>query len=144
MNGDLNTIIAIFSALMILLGGILILRPKESIVPEPWEMGTQEIEELEEEFETENSEFEAIEAIENSQTISSSESLSEDLISMFDDELSVPEIPSIQEDTMSELMTEESEEIDLEDLNELADDLEEKVSNSEDIDTSFIDDALDG
>ena len=41
-------------------------------------------------------------------------------------------------------MTEESEEIDLEDLNELADDLEEKVSNSEDIDTSFIDDALDG
>ena len=129
---------------MILLGGILILRPKESIVPEPWEMGTQEIEELEEEFETENSEFEAIEAIENSQTISSSESLSEDLISMFDDELSVPEIPSIQEDTMSELMTEESEEIDLEDLNELADDLEEKVSNSDDIDTSFIDDALDG
>jgi hypothetical protein len=144
MNGDLNTIIAIFSALMILLGGILILRPKESIVPEPWEMGTQEIEELEEEFETENSEFEAIEAIENSQTISSSESLSEDLISMFDDELSVPKIPSIQEDTMSELMTEESEEIDLEDLNELADDLEEKVSNSDDIDTSFIDDALDG
>ena len=63
---------------------------------------------------------------------------------MFDDELSVPEIPSIQEDTMSELMTEESEEIDLEDLNELADDLEEKVSNSDDIDTSFIDDALDG
>ena len=107
-------------------------------------MGTQEIEELEEEFETENSEFEAIEAIENPQTISSSESLSEDLISMFDDELSVPEIPSIQEDTMSELMTEESEEIDLEDLNELADDLEEKVSNSDDIDTSFIDDALDG
>ena len=93
---------------------------------------------------SENSEFEAIEAIENSQTISSSESLSEDLISMFDDELSVPEIPSIQEDTMSELMTEESEEIDLEDLNELADDLEEKVSNSDDIDTSFIDDALDG
>ena len=63
---------------------------------------------------------------------------------MFDDELSIPEIPSIQEDTMSELMTEESEEIDLEDLNELADDLEEKVSNSDDIDTSFIDDALDG
>ena len=107
-------------------------------------MGTQEIEELEEEFEIENSEFEAIEAIENSQTIDSSESFSEDLISMFDDELSVPENPSIQEDTVSELMTEESEEIDLEDLNELADDLEEKVSNSEDIYTSFIDDALDG
>ena len=145
MNGDLNTIIAIFSALMILLGGIIILRPKESVVPEPWEMGTQEIEELEEEFEIENSEFEAIEDIEaNSKINDSTESLSEDLISMFDDELSVTENTVIQEDTMSELMVEEAEEIDLEDLNELADDLEEKTSNSDDIDTSFIDDALEG
>ena len=141
MNGDLNTIIAIFSALMILIGGILILRPKESIVPEPWEMGTQEIEELEEEFENENLEFEAFE---DTQITESTDSISEDLISMFDDELSMPASSSVQEDTVSELMSEESEEIDLEDLNELADDLEEKVSNSDDIDTSFIDDVLDG
>ena len=48
VDGDLNTVILMVSALMIILGAALIIRPRERAAPQPWEMGTQEVE-LEEE-----------------------------------------------------------------------------------------------
>ena len=49
VDGDMNTVILMVSALMIILGAALIIRPRERAAPQPWEMGTQEVE-LEEEL----------------------------------------------------------------------------------------------
>jgi len=44
IGGDMNMIIAVISAIMILFGAILIIKPKEQAAPEPWEMGALEVE----------------------------------------------------------------------------------------------------
>ena len=49
VDGDLNTVIIMVSAIMVILGAALIIRPREKTAPQPWEMGTQEVE-MEEEL----------------------------------------------------------------------------------------------
>ena len=49
VDGDLNTVIIMVSAIMVILGAALIIRPREKTAPQPWEMGTQEVE-MEEEM----------------------------------------------------------------------------------------------
>ena len=44
IDGDMNMIIAVVSGIMILVGGALLLKPKEDSVPQPWEMGALEVE----------------------------------------------------------------------------------------------------
>ena len=44
VDGDLNMFIALISAMMVLLGAVLIIRPKDRAAPQPWEMGTLEVE----------------------------------------------------------------------------------------------------
>jgi hypothetical protein len=138
MGGDLNMFIAIISALMILLGAVLIIKPKERSAPEPWELGTLEVE-MEEEMEREASGFDDDEDYASP-------------ISMLDipdptsEEAEFPEDQSSQvpDAVLGDLMGSESEEVGLDDLNEMADELDtDDYEEEDDIDTSFIEDAID-
>ena len=40
----MNMIIAVLSGIMVLIGGALVLKPREQSAPQPWEMGTLEVE----------------------------------------------------------------------------------------------------
>ena len=44
MSGDMNTLIAMVSAVMILIGALMVIRPRQQAAPEPWEMGALEVE----------------------------------------------------------------------------------------------------
>ena len=124
----------------------MIIRPKERAAPKPWEMGTMEVEieeelarearGISEEEEIESSalprtevEFEVESEVESVETKPQLEELEE---AWWDTDSSVGEL----------LLESDTEDIDLESLNTLADDLDED-EGSEDIDTSFIDEALD-
>ena len=142
VGGDLNMFIALISAMMVFLGVIMIIRPKERAAPKPWEMGTMEVE-IEEELAREArgiSEEEEIESsalprteveseVESVETMPQLEELEEE---WWDTDTSVGEL----------LLDSDTEDIDLESLNTLADDLDDQ-EGSDDIDTSFIDEALD-
>ncbi len=146
MEGDLNIFIAFISALMILLGAVLIIKPKERSAPEPWELGTLEVE-MEEELEREASGFDEdedyvspismLDITETSPSESPLPPISEESEFPDDQSLQVPDV------VIGDLMESESEEVDLDDLNEMADELEADDSEEEVIDTSFIDDAID-
>ena len=146
MGGDLNMFIAFISALMILLGAVLIVKPKERSAPEPWELGTHEVE-MEEVMEREAAGLD-----EDEEYISP--------ISMLDipgprtsgaPGSPIPEEPELPEDRSSqvpdavvgELMDSEPEEVELDDLNEMADELDTDDFEEEELDTSFIDDSID-
>ena len=141
VDGDLNTVIMMISAIMVILGAALIIRPREKTAPQPWEMGTQEVE-LEEEMTRE-----AMGISEEDEIASSSllrpqegdeypeEDMSENLIEEAPEEWQVPDV------SVEDLLDSEIEEISLEGLNDLADGLVEE--ESEDIDVSFLDDVLD-
>ena len=142
VDGDLNTFILMVSALMIILGAALIIRPRERAAPQPWEMGTQEVE-LEEELTREALGISEEEEIASSSILSQTDRISEDQF----EELEEPareEIPldeSWEPDTsVGEILSSKTEEIGLDGLNDLADELEEE---DVDIDVSFLDDALD-
>ena len=140
MDGDLNTFILMVSALMIILGAALIIRPRERAAPQLWEMGTQEVE-LEEELTREALGISEEEEIASSSILSQtdSEDQTEDV-----EETTMEEIPldeSWEPDaSVGEILSAQTEEIGLEGLNDLADELEEE---GDDIDVSFLDDALD-
>ena len=146
MEGDLNMFIAFISALMIILGAMLIIKPKARSAPEPWELGTLEVE-MEEEMEREAA------GLGEEEEYTSP-------ISMLDvpepgpsgaPESPISEEPELPEDQSSqvpdavagELMDSEPEEVELDDLNEMADELDTDDSEEEELDTSFIDDAID-
>ena len=130
------------SALMIILGVALIIRPRERAAPQPWEMGTQEVE-LEEELTREALGISEEEEIASSSILSQTDSISEDQIEDVEDN-TMEELPldeSWEPDaSVGELLSTQTEEIGLEGLNDLADELEEE---DDDIDVSFLDDALD-
>ena len=142
VDGDLNTVILMVSALMIILGAALIIRPRERVAPQPWEMGTQEVE-LEEELTREALGISEEEEIASSSILSQTDSISEDQTEDVE-ETTIEEIPldeSWEPDaSVGELLSTQTEEIGLEGLNDLADELEEE---DDDIDVSFLDDALD-
>ena len=140
----MNMIIALVSAIMILFGGVLVLKPKGRSAPQPWEMGTLEVE-LEEQMYDEDfgmdDEFSEDDFIpDNLENVSFEEPVNIDSLSP----------TQLDNEVMDELLVEE-EEIDLDDLSNLADDFDlddlddmaEELANIEDdIDTSFIDDIL--
>ena len=129
------------SAIMVILGAALIIRPREKTAPQPWEMGTQEVE-LEEEMTREAMGISEEEEIASSSLLRpqeedeySEEEMSENLIEDAPEEWQVPDV------SVEDLLDSETEEISLEGLNDLADGLVEE--ESEDIDVSFLDDVLD-
>ena len=130
------------SAIMVILGAALIIRPREKTAPQPWEMGTQEVE-MEEELTREAMGISEEEEIASSSILSESqgeEDPDEDLPGTTiedvpDEEWSVPDV------SVADLLNSETEEISLEGLNDLADGLDEEEKT--DIDVSFLDDVLD-
>ena len=141
VDGDLNTVIMMISAILVILGAALIIRPREKTAPQPWEMGTQEVE-LEEEMTREAMGISEEEEIASSSLLRpqeedeySEEEMSENLIEDAPEEWQVPDV------SVEDLLDSETEEISLEGLNDLADGLVEE--ESEDIDVSFLDDVLD-
>ena len=95
VDGDLNTVILMVSALMIILGAALIIRPRERAAPQPWEMGTQEVE-LEEELTREALGISEEEEIASSSILSQTDSISED------------QTEDVEETTMEEIPLDES------------------------------------
>ncbi|MGB1797113.1 MAG: hypothetical protein ACPHJ5_04280, partial [Candidatus Thalassarchaeaceae archaeon] len=142
VDGDLNTVILMVSALMIILGAALIIRPRERAAPQPWEMGTQEVE-LEEEMTREALGISEEQEIASSSILSQTGSISEDQTEDVE-ETTMEENPLYEpwepDASVGEILSTQTEEIGLEGLNDLADELEE---NDDDIDVSFLDDALD-
>ncbi len=147
VDGDLNTAILMISAIMIILGAALIIRPREKTAPQPWEMGTQEVE-MEEELTREAMGISEEEEIASSSTLGASMDDSMDKEEEIDE--LTPENPIVDtlpeerwdpDVTVADLLDSETDDISLEGLNDLADDLDE--GESEDIDVSFLDDVLD-
>jgi hypothetical protein len=143
VDGDLNTVIIMVSAIMVILGAALIIRPREKTAPQPWEMGTQEVE-MEEEMTREAMGISEEEEIASSSILRQSQSEEGEP----EEELSENPVEEPPEEewqgpdvSVAELLDSETEEISLEGLNDLADDLVEE--ESEDIDVTFLDDVLD-
>lgn len=143
VDGDLNTAILAVSAIMVLLGAALIIRPRQRAAPQPWEMGTQEVE-FEEELNREAmgiSEEDEIAARSILRPSAQSSGEIEEATPQIQIENTSQQIPWEPDVTVGDLDGNE-EEIDLEGLNELADGLGEE--ENDDIDISFLDDVLDG
>jgi hypothetical protein len=143
VDGDLNTVIIMVSAIMVILGAALIIRPREKTAPQPWEMGTQEVE-MEEEMTREAMGISEEEEIASSSILRESQSEEGEP----DEEFSENPIEGLPEGewqgpdvSVADLLESETEDISLEGLNDLADDLDEE--ESEDIDVTFLDDVLD-
>ena len=141
LSGDMNQLIAVASALMILAGALLFIRPRRDAAPQPWEMGTQEFE-LEEEMTREAMGISEEEEIASSSILRPQggeefpeEDMSENPIAEAPEEWQGPDV------SVGEILASENEELSLEGLNDLADGLEEE--ESEDIDVSFLDEVLD-
>ena len=137
-------IIALVSAIMILFGGVLVLKPKGRSAPQPWEMGTLEVE-LEEQMYDEDFGMD--------EDFSEDDFIPDNVENVqFDEPVNIDSLPptELDNEVIDELLVDE-EEIDLDDLSDLADDFdlddlddmaEELVDLEDDIDTSFIDDIL--
>ncbi|MCH1523814.1 MAG: hypothetical protein L7S41_01530 [Candidatus Thalassarchaeaceae archaeon] len=147
IDGDMNMIIAVLSGIMVLIGGALVLKPREQSAPQPWEMGTLEVE-LEDQMFDDDLGIDDEEYFTTDEGSSSSEIIVDQEIDYPVDYTDAP-INSPSADVVDELLGEE-EEIDLDDLSDLADDfdfddlddLAGDLNDEEDIDTSFIDDIL--
>jgi hypothetical protein len=142
VDGDLNTVIIMVSAIMVILGAALIIRPREKTAPQPWEMGTQEVE-MEEELTREAMGITEEEEIASSsfltQTPGDESEMEEELPESVIDESPEEEWRG-PDASVADLLESENEEISLEGLNDLADGLD---GDSDDIDVSFLDDVLD-
>ena len=144
IDGDMNMIIALVSAIMILFGGVLVLKPKGRSAPQPWEMGTLEVE-LEEQMYDEDFGMD--------EDFSEDDFIPDNVENVqFDEPVNIDSLPPTElgNEVIDELLVDE-EEIDLDDLSDLADDFdlddlddmaEELADLEDDIDTSFIDDIL--
>jgi hypothetical protein len=164
MNGDMNTLIALLSALMILAGAVLFIRPRKDSAPQPWEMGAIEVE-LEEQMMRESSGLTEEEEFGLDELEISSDSFGGE-----------PDSPSISYDGMGEdatvqpiggeytgtvmqtpadvsdelLGAENDDDLDIDDLDDLADDLDfedlddlaEGLDDDDDLDPSFIDEII--
>ena len=147
MNGDLNTLVALVSAVMILIGALLFVKPRQQTAPEPWEMGALEVE-LEEQMSREaaglsDDDEDDFVIEDDSQSFTSSPS----------PELTIDEeenAPAAAESVIDELLGVSSDDTDLDDLEDMADDLDfddlgdmaDDLDEDDDLDTSFLDDVL--
>ena len=160
LAGEMNMAIIALSVVMLLIGAMMFIRPRGDSAPQPWEMGAMEVE-LEEQLEreaaglSEDEDF-GIDEIESSDGLVANarikeESTSDESISYNSENLDgegdlIDEdadfAPSTDNTVIDELLGDD-EELDLGDLDDLADDLNfDDESEDEDIDTSFIDDIL--
>ena len=147
IDGDMNMIIAVLSGIMVLIGGALVLKPRGQSAPQPWEMGTLEVE-LEDQMFDDDLGIDDEEYFTADEGSPSSEIIVDQEIDYPVDYTDAP-VNSPSADVVDELLGEE-EEIDLDDLSDLADDfdfddlddLAGDLNDEEDIDTSFIDDIL--
>ena len=147
MSGDLNTLVALVSAVMILIGALLFVRPRQQAAPEPWELGALEVE-LEEQMSREaaglgDEDEDDLIVDDDSQSFTSSS----------DPELKIDEeedAPAASESVIDELLGVTPEEADLDDLGDMADDLDfddlgdmaDDLDDDDDVDPSFLDDML--
>ena len=164
MNGDMNTLIALLSALMILAGAVLFIRPRKDSAPQPWEMGAIEVE-LEEQMMRESS------------GLTEEEEFGLDELEISSDNFGgEPDAPSVSYDGMGEdamvqpiggeytgtsrqtsadvsnelLGVEDDDDLDIDDLDDLADDLDfedlddlaEGLDDDDDLDPSFVDEMI--
>jgi hypothetical protein len=150
VDGDMNTLIAMVSAVMVLIGALMVIRPREQAAPEPWEMGALEVE-LDEQMSREaaglSDDEESLEIDdENAPGFGSVPPLPPGLV--IDEDA---EAPAASEEVVDELLGDESDDADLEDLDDMADDLdfddlddmaEDLNEADEDVDPSFLDDIL--
>ena len=144
VGGDLNMLIALVSALMILMGAVLIIKPRDRTAPEPWEMGTREVE-MEEELAREATGISEDEEIASASGVSQepadSETLDDPTTTSFSQGQEDLQPQSAPEVSLGDLTETEPQEVELDDLNEMADELGSS-NKDEDIDASFIDEAL--
>jgi hypothetical protein len=148
MDGDMNTLIAMVSAVMVLIGALMVIRPREPTAPEPWELGALEVE-LEEEMTREAAGLsDAEESLEIYDEHAPSFATESDAQLDVDEDA---EAPAASEEVVDELLGDESGDVDLEDLDDMADDLdfddlgdmaEDLNEADEDVDPSFLDDML--
>ena len=152
IGGDMNTLIAMVSAVMILIGALMVIKPRQQAAPEPWEMGALEVE-MEEQMNREaaglsDDDFEDDLVIEDDGPSFSSAQDAEL------EEQSEADAPDASEAVIDELLGVDSEEAEIDELDELddmADDLdfddlgemaEDLNEADEDVDSSFVDDML--
>ena len=163
-SGEGNTLIALLSALMILAGAVLFIRPRKDSAPQPWEMGALEVE-LEEQMMRESSGLTDEEEFGLDDLEISSDSFGEEPDSpsvsyngMGEDAMVQPiggEYTGVIREASAEvadalLGVEDDGELDIADLDDLADgldfedldDLAEGLDDDDDIDPSFIDDII--
>jgi len=157
----MNFIIILLSSILIFIGAVLIIKPKDKIAPEPWEMGTTEVN-LEDELTQKDEDLDTIitSPMEKSVLEDDNEQTSKFDNYEIEDTNSSPNIisPEIEDelldskdafvksmndlDKMADLMDSEdldkmADLMDSEDLDKMADNLSKK-----EIDTAFLDDML--
>jgi hypothetical protein len=134
---------------MILIGALMVIRPRQQAAPEPWEMGALEVE-LEEQMNREaaglsDDDFEDDLMVEDDGPSFSSAQDAEL------EEQSEADAPDASEAVIDELLGIDSEETDIDELDDMADDLDfddlgemaEGLNEAdEDVDSSFVDDML--
>ena len=150
VDGDMNTLIAMVSAVMVLIGALMVIRPREQAAPEPWEMGALEVE-LEEQMSREAA---GLSDAEESLEIDDENAPGFGSVPPLPPGLAIDEdaeAPAASEEVVDELLGDESDDVDLEDLDDMADDLdfddlgdmaEDLNEADEDVDPSFLDDIL--
>ena len=144
----MNMIIALVSAIMILIGGALVLKPKGQSVPQPWEMGALEVELEEQMFDQDLGMDDDDYPIENEGTYQSDSFDQIDPVDYSENQIIPPSNEVVDEllgkdedidlDDLSDL-ADDFDDLDFDDLDDMAEDLSEEI---DDIDTSFIDDIL--
>ena len=161
----MNMVIMALSVVMSLIGAMMFIRPRGDSAPEPWEMGALEVE-LEEQMEreaaglTDDEDFGAddleidrglVANARRKEGDTSDENKSDYTENMASAGVPIEEdsglTPSADSGVMDELLGDDDEELDLGDLDDMADDLnfdefDEDESEDEDIDTSFLDEML--
>ena len=148
IDGDMNMIIALVSAIMILIGGALVLKPKGQSVPQPWEMGALEVELEEQMFDQDLGMDDDDYPIENEGAYQSDSFDQIDPVDYSENQIIPPSNEVVDEllgkdedidlDDLSDL-ADDFDDLDFDNLDDMAEDLSEEI---DDIDTSFIDDIL--
>ena len=136
MSGDMNTLIAVVSAMMVLAGAVLFIRPRRASAPQPWEMGALEVE-LEEQMMRESSGLSEDEefGIDDLELVSDSFGDKADSPSVKYDKEEDTKIqpiggeftdttPQPSAEVSDELLGIQEDDLDIDDLDELADDLD--------------------
>ena len=149
LDGNMNFIIILISSILIFIGAVLIIKPRDKVAPEPWEMGTDEVN-LEDELTQNDEDLEDI-IITPKETIVSKDDIEQ--TQQFDDYSIAdinPNTNMISSDVENELLDSKKAFADsMEDLDKMADLMDsedlDKMADSlskEGIDTSFLDDML--